>query len=944
MSSRTSRSIIAGIVLAILAALASVLISLQQSKRLNDTAIAIEHTRQILFSSQQVLLKTVEIETAGRGFLLTGEKDWIDTVRLLIHETEKELNNLSHLTKDNPAQQKKVQQVKNYVDIRIASTLNHIAAKEKKDESRLRQLLAQGVGKSAMTKIRYWSNLISADENKLLNEKKAANATAYQQLKYIYYLTLGIIFISLIILGLRIIDDYNQRKKNIKELEVFNDRLAKEVQEKTAEIQSVFERVSDAFVALDNNWCYTYTNSRANEIFGKPPGYLIGKHIWTEFPEGINQPFYLAYYRAMKTQQYEYIEEYYPPYDLWFENHIYPSPTGLSIYFRDITAKKKAEQSIKATNERFELITKATNDVVWDWDVKNDKMWWNDNFYSYFGYEKHNIPSGIDSWIDNLYQEDKEKTVSSLYVAIENKQTLWQGEYRFIKADGSIIQLYDRGFSLLDSNGEVYRMVGSMIDITDQKNAQAQITKEKELSDSLINSLPGVFYLYDDTGKFIRWNKNFEIISEYSGSEIINMHPLQFFKGAEKKILEQRIKKVFEVGYADVEASFVTKSGKEIPFYFNGWRIQYEAKTCLIGVGIDITERKKAQDHLIKSEEKYRILFQNNPMPMWMYDIENLTIIDVNEAAQIHYGYTRAEFVGMSILKLRPEEDVPLLLETQKEDKKGIKFNGIWRHLKKDGTLIKVNITSYTINYEGRNCRLILSQDVTEKVKAEEDLNNSNKQLRELSAYLSSVREEERKHIAREIHDELGQQVTGIKIDISLLRKKIIALQPALEQEFLQVSKLLDDTVKTIRRISSELRPSMLDDIGLMAALQWQCAEFQRRSGITCTYTNTITENISFDPDTTTVAFRILQESMTNILRHAQATEVSVIVAINSEDDSFNMKIIDNGVGFDVTTTKNTFGLLGMQERANMINGKFSITSNSTAGTITILSIPLPTN
>jgi len=359
-----------------------------------------------------------------------------------------------------------------------------------------------------------------------------------------------------------------------------------------------------------------------------------------------------------------------------------------------------------------------------------------------------------------------------------------------------------------------------MIDITDQKNAQAQITKEKELSDSLINSLPGVFYLYDDTGKFIRWNKNFEIISEYSGSEIINMHPLQFFKGPEKKILEQRIKKVFEVGYAEVEASFVTKSGKEIPFYFNGWRIQYEDKTCLIGVGIDITERKKTA----------------------------------------------------------------------------------------------------------------------------EALEATNMQLRQLSAYLSTVREEERKHIAREIHDELGQQVTGIKIDISLLRKKIIALQPALEQEFLQVSKLLDDTVKTIRRISSELRPSMLDDIGLMAALQWQCAEFQRRSGITCTYTNTITENISFDPDTTTVAFRILQESMTNILRHAQATEVSVIVAINSEDDSFNMKIIDNGIGFDVTTTKNTFGLLGMQERANMINGKFSITSNSTAGTITTLSIPLPTN
>jgi PAS domain S-box-containing protein len=123
---------------------------------------------------------------------------------------------------------------------------------------------------------------------------------------------------------------------------------------KEDEFKVILERVSDAFVALDKDWVYTYVNSKAGEIFGKKPEELVGKNIWKEFPEGIGQPFYKAYFKAMETQKYEYIQEYYPPYDLWFENHIYPSPDGLTIYFADITAKKKAEMALATYQVKLE--------------------------------------------------------------------------------------------------------------------------------------------------------------------------------------------------------------------------------------------------------------------------------------------------------------------------------------------------------------------------------------------------------------------------------------------------------------------------------------------------------------------------------------------------------------------------------------------------------------
>ena len=190
-----------------------------------------------------------------------------------------------------------------------------------------------------------------------------------------------------------------QRNKAEYELQKINNELSHQVEKKTIETKDIFERVSDAFVALDKNWLYTYVNSKAEQIFNRPTGYLIGKHIWTEFPEGVGQPFHNMYEEAMATQQYRYLEEYYPSNNRWFENHIYPSPTGLSIYFRDITEKKEAELAVKSSEEKRRLIMKAALDAIICIDTRGTVTFWNPQAEKIFGWKEEEVMGQVLSEI-----------------------------------------------------------------------------------------------------------------------------------------------------------------------------------------------------------------------------------------------------------------------------------------------------------------------------------------------------------------------------------------------------------------------------------------------------------------------------------------------------------------------------------------------------------------
>ena len=256
-------------------------------------------------------------------------------------------------------------------------------------------------------------------------------------------------------------------------------KAEKELVEAFSEKNSILERITEAFVSLDKNWCYTYMNKKAGEIFNRDPEKMVGKHIWTEFPEGLNQAFHLAYEKAMLTQEYVHVEEHYKPYDLWFENHIYPSPEGLSIFFRDISERKRNEEIIIQSNERFEKVTEATNDGIWDWNIVDDTFYRSNVFENFFGIDVQKSLTEVDFWKeDNFHPQDIQKIRDSIQQAIADPLTTrWELEYRIFDQFKNILYVIDRGVIIRDNTGKAIRMVGAMSNITEQREMTLQLSE-----------------------------------------------------------------------------------------------------------------------------------------------------------------------------------------------------------------------------------------------------------------------------------------------------------------------------------------------------------------------------------------------------------------------------------------------------------------------------------
>ncbi|HEY4485854.1 MAG TPA: PAS domain-containing protein, partial [Nitrospiria bacterium] len=214
----------------------------------------------------------------------------------------------------------------------------------------------------------------------------------------------------------------------------------------------ILERITDAFVALDANWRYTYVNRKAAEIFGRKPEDLIGKHIWTEFPEGVGQPFYHAYHKAMAEQVPIQIEEYYPPYDRWFENRIYPSPNGLSIYFQDITERKRAEEELRASGQQLRSIIRNSPGAVyrcgyaphWTIDYISDAI------TEISGYPASDfIHDRVRSYVSMIHPDDWPRVEAEAARCLEAKAP-YEVEYRIFRADASVRWVSDRGQGIYD--------------------------------------------------------------------------------------------------------------------------------------------------------------------------------------------------------------------------------------------------------------------------------------------------------------------------------------------------------------------------------------------------------------------------------------------------------------------------------------------------------------
>jgi signal transduction histidine kinase len=255
---------------------------------------------------------------------------------------------------------------------------------------------------------------------------------------------------------------------------------------------------------------------------------------------------------------------------------------------------------------------------------------------------------------------------------------------------------------------------------------------------------------------------------------------------------------------------------------------------------------------------------------------------------------------------------------------------------RKDLSVIDVEITASRIS-EDRFLTFV--RDITARKMIERELLSSREEFRQLSNYLENIREEERVNISREIHDELGQQLTVLKMDISRLGKEL-PVNEKFEQDKSEILAFTNAVISTVRKISSSLRPSLLDDVGLVPAIEWYCKDFSKRTGIQTNFQAGI-QDLKLEEKIKTGLFRIFQESLTNIARHAGASQVQV--SLDVKNQSILLLVQDNGRGFnqEEIAAKKTLGILGIRERAVMMKGDYTISRAPGKGTTTTVLVPL---
>ena len=355
---------------------------------------------------------------------------------------------------------------------------------------------------------------------------------------------------------------------------------------------------------------------------------------------------------------------------------------------------------------------------------------------------------------------------------------------------------------------------------------------------------------------------------------------------------------------------------------------------------LDITARKQAEQAVKQSEEHYRHLFEQSRDAIYTTTREG-KFVDINQSFLGLFGYTREEIMGFKAREIYANpSDQPRL--KQEVDEKGFVRDFEAKLRKKDGTEIDCLITASVrqaddrsiLGYQG------IIRDITKRKQAEAELKRSQEELRNLTTHLQSVREEERMSLARDIHDDLGQALTALKMDLSLLGKKFSEDQKPLLDKTQAISKLMDTSIETVKRISTELRPGVLDDLGLTAAIEWQAEEFQQRTGITCEVCSDPRDIIP-DRDRSTAIFRIFQESLTNVARHAQATRVTA--SLKEKAGTLELKVRDNGRGItkEQISDPKSFGIIGMRERVYPWEGQVTVKSAPGQGTTVEVKIPL---
>lgn len=572
-----------------------------------------------------------------------------------------------------------------------------------------------------------------------------------------------------------------------------------------------------------------------------------------------------------------------------------------------------------------------------------------------FGYSPNHFKQGIQLrqlFAENSLEALKETINSYLANGLRDKVKFAQNgkteqlQSWMRKKDGTSFPVEILICSAAEAADATIRIVLLIRDLSAPKQAEEALRISEKRYRLIAETATDAIIMIDEASRVSFVNSAAEKIFGYSASEILgNKLTMLMPKRLQKRhrhALQHYLKSGHRrLSWHAIELTGLHKNKTEIPLEISFGEFVKDGKHHFIGIVRDISERVHAKQALQETEERYRALVEVSPAAITVHSEGK--IVFANPACTAMFGAKKPdEFLGKPVLDfVHPDyrELAKKRIQMTLQEKKGAPLIEE-KFLKLDGTAIDVEVAAMSFTFKNKPAVQVVFRDITERKQTEKRLKESRQQLRDLAAHLQTVREEERSSIARTIHDELGQALTVLKMDLSWLEGKITPEQQSLRKRLTAVYSVIDSTIHTVRRIATELRPHLLDDLGLVAAIEWQAQEFERRTNIKCNSSSKPAE-FDLDRDRATTLFRIFQETLTNVARHAQATRIRV--RLHKSKTQVTLEVKDNGRGIKKCELKShkSLGLLGMRERAHLWGGQVKITGKPHAGTTILVAIPL---